>query len=255
MRALGIEPERTTRVHQNYWRKLAREGGQSTVPHLGELEPLRRDATLTALGLELTAPLTDEASNMVERLVGQRVKKSDRPPAARFPASGKSINEKVRRYARVGQALMAARSRGGAVCAAIAAVLPGPKFAATVAAAQTLAQPEEFDFLALLDARYRSGRRFAPLLVAHCEFQGAPAAAELRQALALRRDLHASGQRTLPAYVPAGFVKPRGRPPVFPARGVDRRFDELCARADLRDRLRAGDIWVTGSRQYRDCDT
>jgi len=26
--------------------------------------------------------------------------------------------------------------------------------------------------------------------------------------------------------------------------------NELCALAELRDRLRAGDIWVTGSRQY-----
>ena len=57
VRALGIEPERATRVHQNYWLKLAREGGQSTVQHLAELEPLRRYATLTALVLELTATL------------------------------------------------------------------------------------------------------------------------------------------------------------------------------------------------------
>ena len=38
---LGIEPGRATRVHQNYWLKLAREGGLSTVQHLAELEPLR----------------------------------------------------------------------------------------------------------------------------------------------------------------------------------------------------------------------
>ena len=30
---------------------------------------------------------------------------------------------------------------------------------------------------------------------------------------------------------------------------------ELCALAELRDRLRSGDIWVTGSRQYRDFET
>jgi hypothetical protein len=36
---------------------------------------------------------------------------------------------------------------------------------------------------------------------------------------------------------------------------MDRHFYELCAFAELRDRLRAGDIWVTGSRQYRDFET
>ncbi len=255
IRALGIEPERATRVHQNYWLKLAREGGQSTVQHLAELEPLRRYATLTALVLELTGTLTDEALNMFEHLVGKMFKKSERAHAEQFHASGKSINEKVRLYARVGQALIEARSSGGDVFAAIEAVLPWAKFESTVAEAQTLAQPEAFDFLALLDERYSSVRKFAPLPLAHFEFHGAPVAAELLQALYLLRDLNASGKRTLPEHVPAGFVKPRWRPHVFPPSGVDRRFYELCVLAELRDRLRAGDVWVTGSRQYRDFET
>jgi TnpA family transposase len=255
VRGLGIEPERATRVHQNYWIKLAREGAQSTVQHLAELEPLRRYATLTALVLELTATLTDEALNMFEHLVGQLFKKSERAHAEQFHASGKSINEKVRLYARVGRALIEARSSGGDVFAAIEAVLPWPKFESTVAEAQTLAQPEEFDYLALLDERYGSVRKFAPLLLAHFEFHAAPAAAELLQALDLLRDLNTSGKRTLPEQVPTGFVKPRWRPHVFSSSGVDRHFYELCALAELRDRLRAGDIWVTGSRQYRDFET
>ena len=92
VRALGIEPERASRVHQNYWLKLAREGGQSPVQHLAELEPLRRYATLTALRLELKATLTDEALRMFEPLVGQLFKKSERTHAEQFHASGKSIN-------------------------------------------------------------------------------------------------------------------------------------------------------------------
>ena len=238
VRALGIEPERASRVHQNYWLKLAREGGQSPVQHLAELEPLRRYATLTALRLELKATLTDEALRMFEPLVGQLFKKSERTHAEPFHASGKSINEKVRLYARVGQALIQARFSGGDVFAAIEAGLPGPKFESTVAEAQTLAQPEAFDFLALLDDRYSSVRKFAPLLLAHFEFHAAAAAAELLQALDLLRDLDASGKRTLPEHVPTGFVKPRWRPDVFPSSGVDRHFYERCALGELRDRLR-----------------
>jgi len=255
VRALDIEPERATRVHQNYWLKLAREGAQSTVQHLAEFEPLRRYATLTALVLELTATLTDEALNMFEHLVGQLFKKSERAHADQFHSSGKSINEKVRLYARIGRALIEARSTGSDAFAAIEAVVPWLKFESTVAEAQTLAQPEEFDYLALLDERYGSVRRFAPLLLAHFEFHAAPSAAELLLALNLLRDLNASGKRTLPENVPTGFVKPRWRPYVFSANGVDRHFYELCALAELRDRLRSGDIWVTGSRQYRDFET
>jgi TnpA family transposase len=255
VRDLGIEPERATRVHQNYWLKLAREGAQSTVQHLAEFESLRRYATLTALVLELSATLTDEALNMFEQLVGQLFKKSERAHAEDFHASGKSINEKVRLYARVGQALIEARFSGGDAFAAIDALMSWPRFQSTVAEAQTLAQPEEFDYLALLDERYASVRKFAPLLLASFEFHAAPAGAELLQALDVLRDLNASGSRTLPEYVPTGFVKPRWRPYVFSSSGVDRHFYELCALAELRDRLRAGDIWVTGSRQYRDFET
>ena len=85
--------------------------------------------------------------------------------------------------------------------------------------------------------------------------QPPPNCCRLLQALHLLRDLNASGKRTLPDNVPTGFVKPRWRPHVFPSNGVDRRFYELCALAELRDRLRAGDVWVTGSRQDRDFET
>src|SRR5207244_7877707 len=35
---------------------------------------------------------------------------------------------------------------------------------------------------------------------------------------------------------------------------IDRPFYERCALSTLRDRLRAGDVWVAGSRQYRAFD-
>jgi hypothetical protein len=113
---------------------------------------------------------------MFEHLVGKLFKKSERAHAEQFHASGKSINEKVRLYARIGQALIEARSSGADAFAAIEAVLPWPKFESTVAEAQTLAQPEEFDYLALLDERYGSVRKFARLLLAHFGGRGRAAA-------------------------------------------------------------------------------
>jgi hypothetical protein len=39
---------------------------------------------------------------------------------------------------------------------------------------------------------------------------------------------------------------------VATADGVDRRFYELCVLAELKNALRSGDIWVQGSRQFKD---
>ena len=256
IRAIGIEPERAARIHQNHWLKLAREGGQTTVQHLAELEPLRRYATLTALVLELTSTLTDEALNMFEQLIGSMFKKTERAHADKFHKSGKAINEKVRLYARIGEALIEARAAAGDAFAAIEAVLSWDRFEATVAEAHKLAQPEDFDYLSLLDERYASVRKFAPLLLTEFEFHAAPAMADLLQGLDVLRELNASGKRAMPNGVPTGFVKPRWQPHVIgPEGSVNRHFYELCTLAELRDRLRAGDVWVRGSRQYRDFET
>ena len=107
-----------------------------------------------------------------------------------------------------------------------------------------------------MDDRYASVRKFAPLLLTEFEFHTAPAATDLLQGLDLLRELNASGKRTMPEAAPTSFVKPRWHPHVFRPEGViDRHFYELCTLSELRDRLRAGDVWVRGSRQYRDFES
>ena len=49
-------------------------------------------------------------------------------------------------------------------------------------------------------------------------------------------------------------MKKRWENLVFTADGVDRRFYELCALAELKNALRFGDVWVQGSRQFKDFD-
>jgi TnpA family transposase len=256
VRAIGIDLKCATRVHQNYWIKLAREGGQSTAQHLADFEPLRRHATLTALVLELSSTLTDEALNMFDRLVGSFFKKTERAHADQFHRSGKAINEKVRLYAQIGQALIVAKTSGSDPFVAIEQILPWAKFESTVTEAQTLAEPEQFDSLGLLNNRYASMRKFTPMLLANFEFQAAPGTTDLLQAISILGDMNTTGKRTLPDKVPTSFVRPRWQPYVSPeGLPVDRRYYELCVLSELRDRLRAGDVWVTGSRQYKNFDT
>ena len=51
---------------------------------------------------------------------------------------------------------------------------------------------------------------------------------------------------------PTGFVRRAWRPFVFKDGEINRKAYELCVLSELRDRLRAGDVWVEGSRQYQD---
>ena len=74
----------------------------------------------------------------------------------------------------------------------------------------------------------------------------------LLAALAVLHDLNAGRRKKLPKGVPTAFVPPRWEKLVFTEGGLDRRYYELCALAELRSGLRAGDIWVAGSRQFKD---
>jgi hypothetical protein len=56
---------------------------------------------------------------------------------------------------------------------------------------------------------------------------------------------------TLPKSAPISFIRERWARHVLRGGGIDRRYYELCVLSELRNRLRAGDVWVVGSRRYR----
>ena len=83
-------------------------------------------------------------------------------------------------------------------------------------------------------------------------FEGAASASGLLKAVSLLRDMNWAGKRTLPGTTPLGFIRRGWGPFVVDTGGkVDRRAWEVCVLSELRDRLRAGDVWVRGSRRYR----
>jgi hypothetical protein len=95
------------------------------VQHVAGYERQRRHATLVAVTLDLATSLTDQAINLFDRLIGTMFRKADQRHARAFQADGRAINEKVRLYARVGAALIAARDNKQDAFDAITAESPG----------------------------------------------------------------------------------------------------------------------------------
>jgi TnpA family transposase len=251
VRAIGIDPTRRHRVHQTRLAQLAREAGRTTAQHIAGYERQRRHATLVAITLELGAALTDQAIDLFERLVGTMFSKAETRHARAFQADGRAINEKVRLYARVGTALIAAREAGQDPFEAIAAVIPWERFRASVAEAEALARPEDFDSYERLREHYASMRRWAPAFLAAFSFQGGPAAASLLRAVDTLRDMNEAVSLNLPKSAPTGFIRERWARYAMPGGEIDRRYYEFCVLSELCGRLRAGDVWVVGSRRYR----
>jgi TnpA family transposase len=252
LRDLGLPDDLEQAVHHNRLLKLAREGGQMTAQHLRGLEPLRRSATLVAVTLETRATVTDEVIDLHDRILGTLFNRAKRTHAEHFQDTGQAISDKVRLFYQIGQALLAARQSGQDPFAAIEAIMPWDAFTASVTEAEHLTQPEGFDFLYRLSASYSQLRRYTPLLLETLPLKAAPAARELLRAVETLKVLNANQARKVPEDAPTAFVRKRWQSLVCTDRGLDRRFYELCVLAEVKNALRSGDLWVQGSRQFKD---
>lgn len=239
-------------IHQNRLLKLSREGGQMTAQHLRDLEPRRRYATLVALILDTRATLIDEIIDLHDRFMGSLFSKAKRNHAERFQQSGKAINEKVRLYSRIGRALLEAKQSGNDPFAAIEAIIPWSMFTKSITEAEQLAQPENFDYLVLAGCSFNQLRRYTPTLLESLPIKAAPAARELLVAIEVLKVMNDRQSRKVPENAPTSFVRKRWENLVYTPDGLDRRFYELCVMSELKNSLRSGDIWVQGSRQFKD---
>ena len=249
--AINLDAARGHRVHQARLVRLAREACRTTAQHIAEYERQRRHATLVAVTLDLAASLTDQAIDLFDRLIGTMFRKAEGRHARAFQADGRAINEKVRLYARIGTALIAAREAKRDAFDAIAAVLSWDRFRETVTEAEALARSEEFDAYQMLTEHYAGVRRWSPAFLATFTFQGVPAVAPLLRAIDMLRAMNNAPPLSLPKSAPTSFIRERWARYVMPGGRIDRRYYELCVLSELRDRLRAGDVWVVGSRRYR----
>jgi TnpA family transposase len=252
IRELGLLEGLERSVHQNRLLKLAREGGQMTAQHLRDLEPTRRHATVVAVVLDTQATLIDEIIDMHDRILGALFNRAKKCHAERFQWSGKDINHKLRLYTRIGRALLEAKEKGSDPFAAIETVLPWEQFTESITEAEKLTQPADFDYLPLIGEGFTQLRRYTPTLLESLQLKAAPAAQEILSGVATLKAMNERQARKVPDDAPTGFVRKRWKSLVEADDGLDRRFYEICVLSELRNGLRSGDIWVQGSRQFKD---
>jgi len=251
LRAAGIDASRGHLVHQARLAQITREAARVTVQHVADYERQRRHATLVAITLDLHASLTDQAISLFDGLVGSMFRRAEGRQARAFQADARAINDKVRLYARVGTAVIAARNGKQDAFTAITTVISWERFCASVAEAEALARPEEFDAYEKIGEHYAAARRWSPAFLDAFTFEGVPAAASLLRAIEILREANRKGSSRLPKSAPTAFVRQRWASYVLPGGEIDRRHYELCVLSELRVRLAAGEVWVGGSRQYR----
>ncbi len=249
---LNLPLENGRDVHQNRLLQLAREGSRYSNQHLARFNDLKRYATLMAFLIHMYAFLTDQGLDLHDKLIGKMFNRGEHSHQEGFQKDGKAINEKVRLYAQVGKALIEAKESEQDPFESLQSIISWEQFVRTVEEAEQLAQPIEFDYLDLLDNHYGHLRKYAPRLLENYVFKASGPSESLLQALHLLKEMNESKRRKIPEHAPTDFVKPKWEKHVFKVNGIDRNYYEICALSELRNHLRSGDMWVVGSRQYKD---
>ena len=253
-RALDLPWAAGRLVHRNRLLKLAREGASMTAADLARFEPARRYATLFAVAVESMATVTDEIIDLHDRIIGRLIRTAQNKQNQATLASRSTVTAMMRMHSRLGDALIEAKENGEDPFAAIETAIGWESLATSIAQAKELTRPALEDHLALVSAHFTTLRRYTPAFLAALDLHAAPAAQDLLAAINLIRALNTTGARRIPEDAPTSFIRPRWKPLVFTDDGFHRGFYEFCALAELKNALRSGDMWVTGSRQFRDFD-
>ena len=251
LRAVGLDPACAEAIHPERLRKLAREGGRFSAQHLRALSPLRRRATLVATVLDTTTRLTDDGVALFDRAVGRMFRRAEAREEYAVLRDARAINDKVHLFAKLGAALIEANSDGTDLGTAVASSIGWARLASSVAEATRLSRPEKTDLAALAVRAWPVLHRLGPVFLGAFRLRAVPAAASTLHAVELLRDTYASSSRKWPRNLPISFLRPVWRDAALGAAGTEHRIWEAAALLALRDRLRAGDIWVEGSRQWR----
>jgi TnpA family transposase len=250
LRRIGIPDERRKTIHANRYGIIAREAKILHARELGRMSIERRRATLVAFVIERQAALTDLAVETFGKLVGSARRKAETTRHDRLLQQGPALAAVAEAHHQLGLALLAAREAGGDLGAAVTATLGWSGLEASVALAAGAVPPAQGEGLKELADRQRSLRPVARLVFDTFTFRSFRTQDPLLAAIDLLREVH-RGKR-LPPQVPLSFLSRQWRHHIRKGKGgFDARAWEVAVLLHLRDRLRAGDVWVEGSRAWR----
>ena len=254
VRGISVDPAVGGAIPEFRFAQFVREGGVAPAFLLSDYSVNRRRATLTAAVIDLEARLADAAIQMFDRLIGGMFTRARRGRERRYKDSIQSVGQLMRLFGATITALDEAVQNGGDPLELIDEAVGWHRLVAAKAQVDALADLAGEDALVTATERYATLRRFSPAFLDAFTFKASGTGTALIKAIDVIRDANTRKSRDLPDGVPLPFPNRQWKRLITESGRIDRRRYEIAIMATLRDRLRAGDVWIEGTRNYQRFD-
>lgn len=253
LRSLHAEQWDLAAIPANRRRMLAQYVRHATSQAIGRRDPVFRHPALLAFCAEAAARITDEIVDLFDDGIGLQHAKARGALVKLKLAVADSANASVVLLGELLEILLDPEIPDPQVRQAIWQRATPEELQLALDLAADIKRPLEDNHVQQLGERYNVARQFAPRVLSTLRLRANPDGEQLLAAVDVLRDLNRRGARKVPDDTPVGFVPRSWRPYVHPSEGgIDRHHWELCLLSELRGALRAGEIWVQGSRRYTD---
>jgi TnpA family transposase len=243
---LELPSEIGARVQQ-----MVREGLRFTAQAFQQMGVQPRTAIMTATLRDMEASLIDAALTLFEGLIGRAYNKAKKRVDEALIEQADDAKQRLARIANVLDSILKAHERDESIEAAIAAVTTWEALSADTQLLRRSSRTGMVDVLSELRREHYVFKAIGPRLLNAVSFQSRASAAPLFDALTIIKGLGVDTRKPLPDKVPETIVERSWRPHVFKDGGIDRQYYELAVYFALGTALRAGDVWVTGSKLHR----
>ena len=231
---------------------LARHAAAARAQTLARMPTERRVATMLANACILEAMATDDAMELLDLLVGELLADSERTGKTERLRTLRNFDKAALQLCEACDVRLFPECEDIKVRSAIFAQLKQEHLAAAVATVRQLAQPSDSNYYELLLNRWRTIRRFLPVLLETIDFGATEAGQPILEALKFLKKIEGRSRASMDA-APLDIVNRSWQKLVVESVGlVDRRAYTFCVLERLRDGLRRRDLFVSPSLRWGD---
>lgn len=255
IRNLALDIDLRT-IHPNRIKQLSRLGARYEPHSFRRFEENKRYALLVVFLKDLSERLVDFAVEIHDKQINTLLSKGRKQQDEIQKRNGKALNENVIQYINVVSVIVQSRNIGTDPYQAIESIMSWEQLTQSIEEAKKLTRPKNYDYVDLLYDKFNYLRRYTPDFLEHINFYSVSSSMNsLIRAIDIIKELNENKKRKVPEYAPIDFIPNRWSKFLYNTDGtIDRRYYEMATLTELKNRIRAGDISVEGSKNYKNFD-